>query len=202
MSTTLFTLLYVGSGALMAAAVARFGATLAVTWTGGDDKQLEDSRKWSTGFALVGGGLAACSPVNPLLALLLAVASGAFVSFCLGLWFLGMRVPKDYARLLSIVDAKAGQVNTALADPKTKTAIKAEAVKVLQAGQAQLRSLTSNDDRTVAEPAVLPAAAESALTRSTELGSGRAGCGAGERQDIGTASLGTQPRRTKRSQKQ
>ncbi len=138
---TLLTIGYVVLGALVAAATARFGATLATTWTGGDDKQLIQARKYASGLALVGGGLAACSPVNALLALVLALATGLFTAFCLGLLFAGAKVPKEYGKLLSFVDGKAAELNRELAKPETKQAAVAKIVDATKSVKAQISNL-------------------------------------------------------------
>lgn len=118
-------------------------------WTGGDEGRLTEARKWSTGFALCAGALAACSPVHPLLALLLSAATGLFTSFCLGVWFLGEKVPHFYGHLLSAVDGKADKVNTFLSQPQTRESVTGALTGAFTSVKGQLKGLGKN----VAAPA-------------------------------------------------
>ncbi|MDP3508600.1 MAG: hypothetical protein Q8T09_11460 [Candidatus Melainabacteria bacterium] len=142
--STIFTVSYVVSGGILAAALARFGATLAITWTGGNDKDLPQARKYASGLALVGGGLAACSPVNPLFAVVLAASVGLFTAFCLGLLYFGAKVPKHYGNLLKFVDGKAGKLNSELAKPETKQALLATVSAVTEYAKVQASNLIPN----------------------------------------------------------
>lgn len=141
MSLPIFTLTYVVSAGIGAAAVARFGSTLATSWTGGNTKQMSEARKYATGLALVGGSLAACSPVNPFYAVFLALCVGAFTPFVLGLWFAGLRVPQYFGKLLTAVDKAADVTNTTLADPQQRAAIASQVVGTLDAAKGKVEEL-------------------------------------------------------------
>jgi hypothetical protein len=147
--STLLTLGYVVFGALVSAAAARFGATLAVTWTGGNSKDLPQARKYASGLALVGGALAACSPVNAAFAVVLAASVGLFTSFCLGLLYFGAKVPKHYGNLLKFVDGKADKLNSELAKPETKQALLAKVSAVTEYAKDQVSNLIPNKNEEI-----------------------------------------------------
>lgn len=141
MSLPIFTLTYVGLSGLGAASVARFGSTLATSWTGGNTKQMSEARKYATGLALVGGSLAACSPVNPLYAVFLSLCVGAFTPFVMGLWFAGLRVPQYFGKLLTAVDKAADVTNTTLADPQQRAAIASQVVSTFDTAKGKVEAL-------------------------------------------------------------
>ncbi|MDX1986647.1 MAG: hypothetical protein SFV17_08170 [Candidatus Obscuribacter sp.] len=141
MSLPIFTLTYVVSAGIGAAALARFGSTLATSWTGGNTKQMSEARKYATGLALVGGSLAACSPVNPLYAVFLSLCVGAFTPFVMGLWFAGLRVPQYFGKLLNAVDKAADVTNTTLADADKRGEITAQVVGTLGVAKEKVEGL-------------------------------------------------------------
>jgi hypothetical protein len=145
MSIPIFTLGYVALGAVSASALSRFGATLSVRWTGGDQDRLTEARKWSTGFALVGGALAACSPVHPLLALLLAASTGLFTSFCLGVWFLGEKIPHFYGQLLGAVDGSADKANALMSKTETREKVAGAMRGAFDSVKGQISGLRKNE---------------------------------------------------------
>lgn len=144
MTYPLFTLCCVTLGAVSASALSRFGSTLAVRWTGGDEGRLTEARKWSTGFALCAGALAACSPVHPLLELFLSAATGLFTAFCLGVWFLGEKVPHFYGHLLGAVDGSADRANALLSQTETREKMAGAARDAFTSVRGQLKALGGN----------------------------------------------------------
>ncbi|MDX1987070.1 MAG: hypothetical protein SFV17_10335 [Candidatus Obscuribacter sp.] len=161
MTYPLFTLGYVTLGAVSASALSRFGATLSVRWTGGDAGRLTEARKWSTGFALVGGALAACSPVHPLLALFLAASTGLFTSFCLGVWFLGEKIPHFYGQLLGAVDGSADRANALLSQTETRKTVAGAVRGAFSSVKGQLKGLGKN--------VAVPAGAEDVSEETAQL---------------------------------